>query len=133
MSKVRVLVSLSAMIGLLAVAGVAAVHCFPLRTSVRVGAMNSEGLQGAVQSKPVPKALLMVPPHYPEEAKKARIQGNVVLRATIEKDGTVSNLKVQSGDPMLAKAAVEGVQKWRYAPMQKAMTTDLTIHFTLRK
>jgi protein TonB len=49
-------------------------------------------------------------------AKQARIQGSVVLRATIGKQGTIENLQVLSGHPMLAQAAVEAVRQWRYRP-----------------
>ena len=70
-------------------------------------------------------------PVYPPAAKKAGIQGIVVLRATIAMDGSVSNLEVLSGDPQLVKAALDAVQKWRYPSGDKALTTDVTINFTL--
>jgi TonB family protein len=84
-------------------------------------------------AKTAPKVITKVNPVYPPEAKKAGIQGIVVLRATIEKDGSVSNLLALSGPPQLVKAALEAVQKWRYEPGEKALTTDVTINFTLAK
>jgi TonB family protein len=78
-----------------------------------------------------PKLITKVKPVYPPEAKKAGIQGIVVLRTTIKKDGSVSRLEVVSGKPILAKAALEAVQQWRYAPMEKALTTDVDVNFTL--
>jgi periplasmic protein TonB len=57
-----------------------------------------------------------VEPHYPEEAKEARIQGRVVLQAEISKDGIVQNLQLVSGDPVLAQAAIDAVKKWKYKP-----------------
>jgi protein TonB len=55
-------------------------------------------------------------PTYPAIAKAARIQGTVVLQATISKNGTIENLRVISGPPMLQAAAQEAVRSWRYKP-----------------
>lgn len=57
-----------------------------------------------------------VQPVYPPLARNARIQGTVVLQAMIGKDGSVQNLRVISGHPMLAPAAVDAVKQWRYKP-----------------
>jgi protein TonB len=55
-------------------------------------------------------------PAYPRLAAQARIQGTVVLQAVIAKDGTVHDLHVISGHPMLLPAAIEAVRQWRYRP-----------------
>jgi protein TonB len=55
-------------------------------------------------------------PQYPAIAKAARIQGTVVLQATIGKSGQIENLRVVSGPPMLQQAALEAVKTWRYKP-----------------
>jgi len=60
--------------------------------------------------------LRKVQPNYPPLAKAARIQGHVLLQAEISKDGTIQNLKLISGHPMLAPAAIEAVKQWRYKP-----------------
>jgi protein TonB len=57
-----------------------------------------------------------VEPKYPALAREARIQGQVVLAALISKEGTIHNLQVVSGHPMLIPAALEAVQQWRYRP-----------------
>jgi protein TonB len=57
-----------------------------------------------------------VTPQYPAIAKAARIQGTVVLQATISKSGGIENLRVISGPPMLQQAAMEAVRSWRYKP-----------------
>jgi TonB family protein len=77
-----------------------------------------------------------VNPQYPEAAKKAHIQGEVVLRATIDTKGNVENLQVVSGPTELAPAAVEAVKQWKYRPYKKGgraveVDTDITINFTL--
>ncbi|HMD98839.1 MAG TPA: TonB family protein [Terriglobia bacterium] len=55
-------------------------------------------------------------PEYPPLAKTARIQGTVKLEAVIDKDGTIEDLKVLSGHPLLVEAALDAVQHWRYQP-----------------
>lgn len=55
-------------------------------------------------------------PVYPAIAKAARVQGTVVLRATISKEGTIEDLKVISGPPMLQAAAMDAVRTWQYKP-----------------
>lgn len=55
-------------------------------------------------------------PEYPNLAKRNSIQGTVVLKATIEKDGTVDDLSVVSGPPELQEAALTAVRTWRYLP-----------------
>ncbi len=62
------------------------------------------------------KVLNRVQPAYPPLASRARIQGTVVLEAIIAKDGSVQNLRVIEGHPMLVQAAVQAVQQWRYQP-----------------
>lgn len=55
-------------------------------------------------------------PEYPEEAKKAGIEGTIVLKATINKEGTVENLVVVSGPKELQKSALDAVRQWTYKP-----------------
>jgi periplasmic protein TonB len=55
-------------------------------------------------------------PQYPAIAKAAHIQGVVVLQATISKSGSIQNLRVISGPPMLQQAAMDAVRSWRYKP-----------------
>jgi periplasmic protein TonB len=57
-------------------------------------------------------------PRYPTIAIAAHVQGTVVLAATISKTGTIENLRVASGPSMLAMAAEQAVQTWRYRPYQ---------------
>jgi protein TonB len=59
-----------------------------------------------------------VNPTYPAIARAARISGTVVLQATISKTGTIENLHVVSGPPMLTQSALEAVRTWRYKPYQ---------------
>jgi TonB family protein len=60
------------------------------------------------------RILKKVEPVYPEEAKKAGIEGTVLFHAIIAKDGSVKQLTLQDGNPILAKPAEEAVREWRY-------------------
>jgi TonB family protein len=55
-------------------------------------------------------------PVYPPAAKKARIQGKVVLEAVIGTDGTVESLRVISGPQELQQSALDAVRQWTYKP-----------------
>ena len=55
-------------------------------------------------------------PRYPDEAKQKGIQGVVRLHIVVNRSGSVKSLDVVAGDPLLAKAAMEGVRKWKFEP-----------------
>ncbi len=75
-------------------------------------------------------------PTYPPLARSARIQGTVLLRAMISKQGTIRDLTVLSGHPMLVSAAIEAVRQWRYRPYvlnndPVEVETQITVTFSL--
>jgi len=77
-----------------------------------------------------------VKPQYPPIAVQARIQGTVVLQAVIGKDGTVKDLRLLTGHPMLSPAAIEAVKQWRYRPYllngePVDVDTQINVNFTL--
>jgi len=77
-----------------------------------------------------------VQPAYPPLARQARIQGPVVLQAEIGKDGSIQNLRLISGHPMLAPAAIEAIKQWKYKPYilngePVEVETTITFNFTL--
>jgi len=77
-----------------------------------------------------------VNPNYPPLARQARIQGSVVLQAEISKNGDIENLRLVSGHPMLAPAAIEAVKQWKYRPYilngePVEVETQITVNFTL--
>lgn len=55
-------------------------------------------------------------PTYPQMAKIAHIQGDVVLQAVIAKNGSIENLRAVSGHPILIQAALDAVRQWKYKP-----------------
>jgi TonB family protein len=66
---------------------------------------------------------LRVEPVYPEEAKAKGIEGTVLFQVIIGRDGSVKELELQDGDPLLSKAAEQAVRQWRYKPMIYYETT----------
>ncbi len=62
------------------------------------------------------KLIRKVIPEYPPLARSARISGVVHLVGIIAKDGTIRNLQLVGGHPMLARAALEAVEQWVYEP-----------------
>jgi periplasmic protein TonB len=77
-----------------------------------------------------------VQPQYPPLARQARIQGIVVLRAMISREGKIENLQVITGHPLLVKSAMDAVLQWRYRPYYLnnepvEVETQVTVNFTL--
>lgn len=77
-----------------------------------------------------------VQPAYPPLSRTARIQGTVVLSAVISKAGTISDVHVLRGHPLLVAAAVDAVSQWRYRPYilnNEAIEVDtqITVNFSL--
>ena len=75
-------------------------------------------------------------PQYPPEALVAHRAGNVVLEVHVAEDGSVSNIRTLSGDPLLSAAAVDAVRNWRYQPYRQhdhpsQFQTDVTLSFSL--
>jgi len=75
-------------------------------------------------------------PIYPPLAKQARISGVVKLNAIIGKDGTIQNLTLASGHPLLVPAAMEAVKQWVYQPTllngePVEVVTQIDVNFTL--
>ena len=62
------------------------------------------------------KPVSQVRPIYPVDAKKARIQGAVVLDLEISKEGVPTNISVQTGPPELQQSAMDAVHQWRWEP-----------------
>ena len=104
------------------------------------------GVGGGVQTDPqalhiggnIQQANLItkVPPVYPPLAKAAHVEGIVGFEVTIGQDGTVQNVQLISGPPLLVQAAMEGVQQWVYKPTllngsPVPVVTTVDVNFTL--
>jgi TonB family protein len=88
-------------------------------------------------SSAVVRALLLaaIPPLYPRAARAAHVQGVVILKAIVSKEGQINDLQVISGPPMLVGAAVDAVRRWRYKPFllngaPTEVETTINVNFT---
>ena len=86
-----------------------------------------------------PVLVSKVTPAYPAEAKKNKVEGEVVMRATIGTDGSVLKAEaVKSPDPALSAAAVDAVKQWKYKPATTKegkpiqVTATITVNFKLK-
>jgi TonB family protein len=77
------------------------------------------------------KSVKTVPPVYPAIALKMRVEGTVKLDATIDPDGSVSDVKIVSGHQLLAPAAVDAVKKWKYESGNGKATQTVNVEFAL--
>jgi len=99
---------------------------------------NAAPAKPLAQSEGVMAARLIrrVQPAYPYIAKAMRLQGTVRLHAIVAIDGSVEQLELLSGNPILARAAVEAVRQWRYQPTRLngrpvEVETEITVTFVL--
>jgi TonB family protein len=86
------------------------------------------GMVSAQQSAPSPQRLRIsqgvamglithrIEPQYPEEARRRSIQGQVVVRFVIDKEGNTTDVFAIEGDPLLRDAAVAAVKQWKFKP-----------------
>lgn len=79
-----------------------------------------------------------VEPRYPEIAQQLHIQGPVVIKAVISRGGLIERAAVESGQPLLARAALEAVRQWRYRPYilngePIEVETEITVNFILQR
>lgn len=77
-----------------------------------------------------------VQPFYPSLARMSRVSGRVLIHAVIGRDGTIQNMQVVSGNPLLIQSAVDAVRQWRYRPYllngePVEVDTEIAVNFTL--
>jgi len=68
-------------------------------------------------SQRAPKVETKVLPLYPSEAASQHVHGDVAMDVTLNDDGTVQEVKVIEGDPLLDNAATDAVKQWKYRPL----------------
>ena len=111
----------------------------PIGTYIALG----PALPPALAAKPLRVSRMMdgylirrVQPDYPVLAKQTGVHGTVEITAVISKDGTIENLQVLKGHPMLIHAAMDAVRQWRYRPYilngdPIEVSTMITVTFSL--
>jgi protein TonB len=97
----------------------------PRREPLRVG--------GNVQES---KLIRRVEPIYPELAKRARVEYQVMLEVNVDEEGNVTGVKVLRGHPLLDQAAIDAVKQWQYSPtylngQAVPVVATVTVPFTL--
>ncbi|MGA2003703.1 MAG: energy transducer TonB [Terriglobales bacterium] len=75
------------------------------------------------------KTKVKVPPSYPELARKMKIAGVVKVQAVVAPNGTVKDMKLIGGHPVLASAVMDAVRKWRYEARPQETTEILEFRF----
>lgn len=137
MSRTHLSLATAVIAALLLLLGTAGASAFPFgdgssraaAPAERTASTNGAVAEGTPDGKDVhkvggevkePVVVSRVPPTYPEEARKNRVQGRVVLEAVIDEKGSVTAVEaVESPDPMLTDAAIEAVKKWTFSPATK--------------
>lgn len=158
MSKSRIVMSVLVLTVSVAVAGLVGASVFPAASETAIGIAppavrdesksdekNAEGEKLKTVSKDSecdeithPEAIQKVNPKYPEEARKARIMGHVIVETVINDKGTVDEIEVvESPDELLSEAAVEAVRQWTFEPAlcdgrPVGVYYNLTINFQLK-
>jgi TonB family protein len=98
----------------------------------RASALEPAGVVELAPDAAEGSLLHRVEPEYPEEARQQRIQGAVVLEVRIAGDGAIQDVKLVSGPPLLANAAIAAVKQWRFKPrLQKGRPVEMQTRVTL--
>ena len=125
----------------LAVATCASALALRMSVNTLSAATDKKQAPNSVSVSPTEMAgnvLTKVPPKYPEEAKKERIQGTVLLNAVIGTDGAVEELTVTSGPKELQQSSLDAVRQWTYKPYlvngnPTEVKTTISVIYTLAK
>jgi TonB family protein len=113
MSRSRVTALVSTFAGLLALTAALGILTFPMAGTV--WASEPIAIEGDVQR---PQPVYTTDPVYPEDARKARLEGQVVIKTVIDEQGKVQEPAVEksSGHPNLDQAALDAVSNWKFKP-----------------
>jgi TonB family protein len=81
-------------------------------------------------SKSERKVVVSTKPDYPDILRHAQVGGVVRLRATVLANGTVSDVEILGGNPILAESAAATVKKWKYVAAPAQTTEDISLSFS---
>ncbi len=123
-------------IGICATTLALSVHVDALAASDEQTASQPKGAISVSPEKMQNQIVHKVNPVYPPEAKKARIQGRVILDAVIGKTGDMEQVKVVSGPKELQQSALDAVRQWTYKPYLMngepvEVRTTIDVNYTL--
>jgi TonB family protein len=108
----------------------------PRRSAARTSSPQLQDVLELSPSAAESSLTYRVEPEYPEDARVEGLQGAVVLEVHIRPEGSVEQINVISGEPVLANAAMAAVKQWRFKPRQvngqaAEMQTTITLNFRL--
>jgi len=75
------------------------------------------------------KVLTMFEPQYPTILKNGHFEGQVRLDATVLPNGSVSEVDIKGGNPMLSQYASQAVMRWKYAPGPDKTVEEVVFNF----
>jgi TonB family protein len=134
MSRVRLVLSVGAMLLILAATGQFSAWSFPQQNASQA---PEEKVYRVGDGVTAPKLISKAEPEYTVEARRAKIEGTVVLYVEIRPDGRAHNLRVtRSLDAGLDQKAMEAIEKWTFQPGQKdgkpvAVAATIEVNFRL--
>ncbi len=68
-------------------------------------------------------------PAYPQTLRNLHIEGLVRLKVAVAANGTVSEIKIIGGNPILVESGVKAVKNWKYAPAPSQTEEDVVLNF----
>jgi TonB family protein len=127
MTTRRLILSLGASAGALALAAMMAVRSFPLEAQGQPAVAGNQPVQIVKGGEHLLHGEV---PEYPHRAVEGRVEGDVVLDLAVDERGEVSDARVLSGPDELRKSALEAVLGWHYSPSAvRSMSTQATLRF----
>jgi TonB family protein len=96
---------------------------------VTAGVAASAGVSRAQEVIFKGKALKMVAVQYPSVLKSRGIGGTVKLRVQVNANGTVKDVQVLGGNPILSECSVKAVKQWQFAATEKEESMDISVVF----
>ena len=75
------------------------------------------------------KLVKKVEPEYPALAQNLHLRGFVKVQVTVATDGSVSNVTVLGGNPVLAQAVTDAVKQWKYSPASAETKANIEFKF----
>ena len=115
--------------------------CVLLRAAILCGCLVGELAAQAPQGTPPlrvganirpPDKVHHVAPVYPDDARRARIGGKVILDLSVGADGTVTGVRLLRGVPRLNDVAIDAVKQWRFKPtLQNGVSVPVSMTYTV--
>jgi TonB family protein len=129
MTTRRLIASLTLSSAAIALAAVLAVRAFPLQAEAPPSGPSSDPVSIVKGGDHLLHAAL---PEYPRRAIEQKVEGDVLLEATLDERGEVADARVLSGPDELRKASLESVLNWHYSPAAlRSISTEVTLRFRL--